>query len=390
MMTRVAKFLLCIVMLLTVALPQTYAQKEKQFTLVIDPGHGGKHPGAIGKRGTRESDVNLKVALAFGKKIKEKHPEIKIIYTRTTDKYLSLGARAAIANKAKADLFISIHANASPKRSAHGCQTFTLGAGSDAEAIAAAKYENDEVYKEEGSGHNYASNSNESAILSDILLGHDIKRSISCAEHIQRGMVKHSKLYDRGVASAGFWVLHQTEMPRILIELAFISNDKEERYLASNNGQKQLATGIFEGFSAYYEECKRSRRNSNTDETASPPADEDYSTPTEDEDTSDKAKRQEEAATNNADNSAPVFKLQILTSSTKLNKNDKRFKGKKTEYYKEGGVFKYTCEATTDYDAIVRKSKEIKKLFSGAFIVAFKNGKRINLKKAIDEYKNKQ
>ena len=390
-MARAIRLILCLLLLSAAAVPEVFAQKSKQFVLVIDPGHGVRHPGAIGKKGTRESDVNLKVSLLFGEMIRKKYPEIKIVYTRTNDTYLSLGARASIANKAKANLFISVHSNASPSRSAHGCQTFTLGAGSDAEAIAAAKYENDEVYKEEGSGQSYAANSAESAIISDIILGHDIKKSISCAEYVQAGMIKHSKLYNRGVASAGFWVLHQTEMPRILIELAFISNAKEEQYLASKNGQKQLATGIFEGFCNYYEEYKRTIIGSSTGGEAAPhtvveetPVPQETETETAVTTPPQQNKKQDEKQSNGT----PVFKIQILTSSTKLNPKDKRFKGKKVEYYTEGGVYKYTCESSTDYNLIVRKSKEIKKLFPGAFIVAFKNGKRIDTREAIKEFQD--
>lgn len=393
-MARAIRILLCLSMLFTAALPETFAQKSKQFVLVIDPGHGGKHPGAIGKRGTRESDVNLKVSLSFGEMIKKKYPDIKIIYTRKNDSYLSLGERAAIANRAKADLFISVHSNASPNRQAHGCQTFTLGAGSSAEAKAAAKYENDEVYKEEGNKQSYASNSTESAILSDIIFGHDMKKSISCAEHIQKGMIKYSKLYNRGVASAGFWVLHQTEMPRILIELAFISNDKEERYLASKNGQQQLSKGIFEGFCNYYEEWKRTRINAGATVDEAVYTEEEPAYP-EEEATLPKSdtKQQQVAQTVEAKEEkgdAPVFKIQILTSSTKLKSNDKRFKGKKVDFYKEGGVYKYTIGSSTDYNAIVRKSKELRKEFKGAFIVAFKNGKRIDTQKAIKEFQSKK
>ena len=391
-MARAIRILLCLAMLFTVALPETFAQKNKQFVLVIDPGHGGKHPGAIGKRGTRESDVNLKVSLSFGEMIKKKYPDVKIIYTRKNDSYLSLGERAAIANRAKADLFISVHSNASPNRQAHGCQTFTLGAGSSAEAKAAAKYENDEVYKEEGNKQSYASNSTESAILSDIIFGHDMKKSISCAEHIQTGMIRHSKLYNRGVASAGFWVLHQTEMPRILIELAFISNEKEERYLASKDGQQQLSKGIFEGFCNYYEEWKRTRIKSGATAAQSVQEEPEYS---QEEDTLPKNETTEQEVVPATDieeeeGDAPVFKIQILTSSTKLKSNDKRFKGKKVDFYKEGGVYKYTIGSSTDYNAIVRKSKEVRKEFNGAFVVAFKNGKRIDTQKAIKEFRSKK
>ena len=263
-MTRILHALLTLTLLLTIGSAAVYAQKSRaKYTLVIDAGHGGKDPGAIGKKGNREKTINLNVAKAFGKLVAEKYPEVKIIYTRSKDVFIPLKQRANIANKAKADLFISIHTNASKSRSARGCETFTLGSGSSAEALAAAKYENEVILQEENFEATYEGfdpRSTESYIIFELLRGHDMEKSVSCAEHIQNRMVKRSKLSNRGVSSAGFLVLHQTAMPSILVELGFISNPTEEKFLSSSNGQSQLAKGIFEGFSNYYEEYKNQDR----------------------------------------------------------------------------------------------------------------------------------
>lgn len=382
-MTRLTQIILCLTALLFALPTATMAQKkaEQQFTLVIDAGHGGKDPGAIGRGKTKEKTINLNVAKAVGNMIKEKYPEVKIVYTRSTDVYISLMQRANIANKAKADLFISIHTNAAKSRSARGCETFTLGSGSSAEAKAAAKYENEVILQEENYEKVYNGfdpRSSESYIIFELLRGHDMEKSISCAEHIQQKMVSRSKLQNRGVSSAGFLVLHQTAMPSILVELGFISNPTEEKFLASKNGQNTLAKGIFEGFSNYYKEYKK---------TMLKPSEASAQAPTEEcaEDTTPLTTTEETEKEDIGD--APIFKVQILASSSKLKSNDKRLKGVKADYYKDGNIYKYTCGASTDYNDIARMRKELSKKFKEAFVVAFRNGKRINTNKAIEEYK---
>lgn len=383
-MTRTLTLLSFLTLLLFGTMPQAMAQKQKSqdgFVLVIDPGHGGKDPGAIGKRGGREKVINLNVSKCLGNMIKDAYPEVKIIYTRSTDVFIPLIKRATIANKAKADLFISIHSNASKNRSARGCETFTLGSGSNAEAKAAAKYENEVILQEENYEQTYNGfdpRSSESYIIFDLIRTHDMEKSISCAEHMQRHMARRSGLNNRGVSLGEFLVLHQTTMPSILVELGFISNPKEEQYLVSKNGQKELAAGLFEGFKKYYEEHKRTKINikGGGKSKQAPPA----SVP-------ECAEDRETPQASPTHNNAPVFKVQILTSQKKLRSNDKRLKNVKADFYVEKGVYKYTCGASTDYNAILRKRRELSKKFKEAFIVAFKNGKRIDTAKAIEEFK---
>ena len=364
--------------LLLIATP-SFADKanegKRAFTLVIDAGHGGKDPGALGKK-AKEKAINLNVALALGEMIRNSYPEVKIVYTRKTDKWVSLMDRAAIANKAKADLFISIHTNASKSRSARGCETFTLGSGSSAEAKNAAMYENEAILLEDNFKETYKGfdpRSTESYIIFELIRSHDIEKSINCAEAIQKKMVGRSKLPNRGVSNAGFLVLHQTAMPSILVELGFITNATEEQFLASTSGQQSLTKGIFEGFSAYY------KQYGGKGVSQAVPAGKKNATV---------ATTPETTVTNQTTTSnAPVFKIQILASDTKLKSNDKRLKGLKADFYKEKGLYKYTYGATTDYYEILSMRKKISDKFKEAFIVAFRDGEKIETQKAINEYK---
>lgn len=362
--------LLLLLLALLVSAPAIMAQKnrKKQFTVVIDPGHGGIDPGALGKR-AKEKDVNMSVSKLLADMIKKKYPGIKVIFTRTTDVKIPLAKRADIANNANADLFISIHSNASKNRKANGCETFTLGAGSSAEAKAAAMYENEVILQEENHEelYNFDPRSTESYIMFELIRGHDMELSVGLAEMVQKGMVKHSKLKNRGVSSAGFLVLHRTVMPSILVELGFITNGSDENVIASKEGQKKLAKGIFEGFCNYYETyCKGN------------------STPV-----ASSADNNEESKSDAAysSDSRPVFKVQILASDKKLKKNDKRLKGVKADFYVEKGKYKYTYGESTDYNAIAKKRKDISKKFKEAFIIAFIDGERVDTQEAIKIFK---
>ena len=354
--------------------------KEKPFTLVIDPGHGGVDPGALGKS-AKEKDVNLNVSKLFADMVKEKYPEVKIIFTRTTDVQIPLVQRANIANEANADLFISIHSNASKNRSANGCETFTLGAGSSVEAKAAAMYENEVILSEDNFEEIYKGfdpRSSESYIIFELMRGQDMERSAELAQLVQNGMVNNGKLLNRGVSSAGFLVLHRTVMPKVLVELGFISNREEEKFLASKEGQKKLAKGIFDGFSRYYSLYGKPQDSTKKSEKSVADAKAKDSKPKVDD-------------SNKTKSGAPVFKIQIFATDKKLKENDSRLKGVKADFYKEGNWYKYTYGESSDYDEILRKKKEISKKFGQAFIIAFIDGKKVNTQEAINIFKkNKQ
>ena len=375
-MNSIKNILLLLLLLTFTAITTVSAQAGRRpFTVVIDAGHGGKDPGALSSnRKLKEKNINLDVALSLGKMITGTYPEIKIVYTRKTDKFVTLGDRAQIANKAKADLFISIHTNAAKSTRLNGCETFTLGSGSSAEAKKAAQYENKVMELEENYHETYKkfnSLSTEDYIVLEMLRTHDIEKSIFCADAIQKNMIRRSKRNNLGVKNAGFYVLHQTNMPSILIELGFISNPGDMKYLSSDAGKLALTKGIFDGFSAYYKQYGRSKNTARQD--APPPA----VTETETADT--------EVATSSA---APVFKIQILTSDKVLKAKDSRLKGLKTSYYKENGMYKYTYGSTTDYNEILKLHKSIKSKFKESFIVAFRGDKKISTRTAIDEYKS--
>lgn len=365
-------------LLLTLTTAQAVAQKggKKTFTVVIDAGHGGVDPGALGKK-SQEKNINFTVSNMLGEMIKKAYPEVKVIYTRTTDVKIPLARRADIANKANANLFISIHSNASTNKSANGCQTFTLGAGIDAEAKAAAMYENEVILTEDNFEETYKGfdpRSSESYIIFELMRSHDMELSVKLAEMVQKGMLGNTTLNDRGVSAAGFLVLHRTVMPSILIELGFITNSKDEGIIASKEGQAKLAKGIFNGFAEYYELYGKSKEEKESKSTAAKQGGTD--------------KGKEAKVESNAKNSGkPVFKIQIMAADSKLASDDKRFKGLKTGYYKENGIYKYTHGESEDYNKILQLKKQISDKFADAFIVAFLNGEKINTRQAIEIFK---
>lgn len=241
-----------------VILSMLYCTSMLAYTVVIDPGHGGRDVGAMGLK-AKEKDINLKVALALGNMIRRNHPEVKVIYTRSTDVFVELERRAGIAVKAKADLFISIHTNstvAGRKGTAvRGTETFTLGMHRAADNLAVAKRENSVItletnYKQKYEG--FDPNSSESYIIFELMQDRNMEASVKFARLIQKQFVSTARRVDKGVHQAGFLVLREVSMPSVLIELGFINNRQEERYLASPSGQTQLAQSIYNAFKAYY------------------------------------------------------------------------------------------------------------------------------------------
>ncbi len=229
------------------------------YTVVIDAGHGGRDAGAIGIKGTKEKTVNLKVALALGNLIRKHHPEVKVVYTRSGDTFVELQRRAQIANRAKADLFISIHTNstAAGRRgtTARGTETYTLGMHRAADNLAVAKRENSVITLEADYQQRYEDfdpNSSESYIIFEFMQDRYMEASVDLARMIQRQFVATAKRADKGVHQAGFLVLREVSMPSVLVELGFINNRQEEKYLASASGQAQLARSIYNAFKTYY------------------------------------------------------------------------------------------------------------------------------------------
>ena len=224
------------------------------YTVVIDAGHGGKDPGAIGKK-TNEKTINLNVALELGRLIKANHPDVKVVYTRDKDVFVELSERANIANRAKADLFISIHTNATAaKVGPQGAETYTLGMHRANDNLAVAKRENSVItleanYEEKYEG--FDPRSSESYIIFEFMQDKNMENSVDFAKKIQKQFRSDAGRVDRGVHQAGFLVLRATSMPSVLVELGYINNAAEENYLSSSNGVASMARSIYKAFKEY-------------------------------------------------------------------------------------------------------------------------------------------
>lgn len=224
------------------------------YTLVIDAGHGGKDPGAIG-RSSKEKNINLAVALELGRLVQENCPDVKVVYTRKTDVFVELDERANIANKNKADLFISIHTNSTAsKNGPMGTETYTLGMHRAAENLDVAKRENSVITLENDYEQRYEGfdpKSSESYIIFELMQDQNMERSVKFASLIQNQFKSYAGRQNKGVHQAGFLVLRATSMPSVLVELGYINNANEEAYLKSSNGTAAMARSIFNAFKAY-------------------------------------------------------------------------------------------------------------------------------------------
>ena len=254
---NVNRFVSLLVFICLTSFTYSYAGGSGQgatvHTLVIDPGHGGMDPGAIGPGGHHEADLALAVSLKFGEMVKQAFPNVKIIYTRTTDKFVSLADRADMANKAKADLFICIHLNSATNHDAYGTSTYVLGLHRTDDNLEIAKRENAVIELEGDKDKNYEfdPNSPEGHIIMSMKQNAFLDQSILIASKIEDELAVLSKRKSRGVKQAGFWVLYKTAMPSLLAEIGFISNPSEEQYLSTDQGQTNIATSIYKAFRAY-------------------------------------------------------------------------------------------------------------------------------------------
>ena len=377
-------YIIILLCCLWLVFPLVGAQAEsRDFIVVIDPGHGGRDPGAIGKRG-KEKNINLNVALKLGKLIKNNCKDVSIVYTRDKDTFVGLDRRAQIANDAKADLFISIHTNSVARgRTVRGTETYTLGLHRTEDNLEVAKKENAVILIESDYEQRYAGfnpNSSESYIIFEFLQDKNMEKSVQLATLIQRQFKNTAKRIDKGVHQAGFLVLRETTMPGVLVELGYISTPDEERYLLTESGTDALAKSIYRAFIKYKEQngSPIARRNEPPTNPVTPKVS--SQTKKKPLDTLQKQIKKEEK---------PIFKIQILTSDRKLSTNNKQFKGlSPVSYYQEKGIYKYTYGESTDYNKVLRTKRQIETKFKGAFIIAFKNGEKVDINQAIKEFKN--
>lgn len=377
------------------------ADGNRNFTLVIDAGHGGHDAGALGAM-SKEKNINLNVALAFGRYVEANCPDVKVVYTRKTDVFVTLHERANIANRNKADLFVSIHTNALPKgKQARGLETYTLGMNRAEENFDVAKRENAVILYEKDYKQRYEGfdpNSSESYIMFEFLQDKNMAQSVELAKMVQKRTCASANRTNKGVRQAGFLVLRETSMPSCLIELGFITTFSEEQYLNTKQGVDALGYGIYQAFVDYRNKFDKSITvpfrigermiepqqspqelvKDNTEQMPKQQGDE----------TTGKEEQKESPADTRQNDGAPVFKIQFLTATGKIRNGDKRLKDiEDYDYYVDGKTYKYTVGCSENYNEIYRLRKTILHKFPQAFIIAFKNGERTDVVEAIREYK---
>lgn len=359
-----------------------------KFVLVIDPGHGGRDAGAVGKI-SKEKNINLNVALAFGRYVQNNCPDVKVVYTRNKDVFVPLHERANIANRHKADLFVSIHTNALPKgRQARGLETYTLGMHRAADNLDVAKRENSVILIESDYKRHYEGfdpGSSESYIMFEFLQDRNMAQSVEMARLVQKRTCASTGRNNMGVKQAGFLVLRETSMPGCLIELGFISTPDEERYLNTQNGIDAMGRGIYQAFVDYKRQLNGgglAEVDSQQEKKTEVAVQEIMPVDAAKEDNVTVGKQSTEK------NIAPVFKIQILTTSLRVKGGNNQFKGlENIDYYEENGLYKYTYGSSADYNEIYQLRKNIIKKFPQAFIVAFKGDVKVNVNDAIREFK---
>jgi N-acetylmuramoyl-L-alanine amidase len=334
--------------------------------VVIDPGHGGKDPGAVGKN-SQEKNIVLAVGLKVGKLIQEKLEGVEVIYTRKDDQFIELHKRAQIANSAGADVFISIHCNSTKSPQAYGSETFVMGLHKTLDNLDVAKTENASIYYEEDYKMQYEGfdpNTDEDYILLSMFQSASIDQSINFSSKVQYYFSENCKRHDRGVKQAGFWVLYKTTMPGILIELGFLSNPTEEKYLISEQGQNELANSIviaLQEFKTEFEEINRDLKPVT------------------------KIEKKQEVV--------PVVYYRVQFASYKKEKTPdfKKFRGlPDIKMYEHEGFYKYTAGNDTSLQKASDLKKELtEKGFTDVFVVAFLDEKRIPLDEAkqLTDYK---
>ena len=343
----------------------------EKFVVVLDAGHGGKDPGNLGN-GYREKDIALKVVLAIGKEL-EKDPNIKVIYTRKNDVFVDLFVRGKIANKANADLFVSVHCDSHTSQ-AYGAGTFVLGTHRNQTNFEVAKKENSVIFLEDDYEKNYAGfdpNSPESVMSILVSLEEYLDQSIQLASLIQNNFSNKLNRKNRKVKQAGFIVLHQTVMPSVLIELGFLTNKNEGAYLNSSKGQNEMSTAIVNAILEYKKRLDENIGN-------------DYDV-TEDIEKINEFEDDISQTPNNI-----TFKIQIAASSKALETKPYNFKGLETiSRLKEGNLYKYFYGNTTSYQETKTLEDEAReKGYTSCFIVAYKDGKKIALADALKSTAN--
>lgn len=392
------------------------ATATAKFTLVIDAGHGGKDPGTRG-RVAKEKDINLRVALAFGRLVEKNCPDVQVVYTRKTDVFVPLNQRADIANKCHADIFISIHTNAiAGKKQIRGIETYTMGLRRSDEKLSAAQRENEAILMENDYQQHYAGYDPrlpESQIMFQIINDQNMQESVRLAKIIQQQLCASTGLQNKGVKQDVFLVLRETSMPACLVELGYITSPAEEQYLSSASGQSALAQGLYQAFRKYLKKdaddrfVKSSVQESPVSEagqtgptanqtppttSGSPASALAEAQPEQSQPVAATPTQSDDGAPSTVSGvSSPVFKVQFATSGRLLRQGHSTFKGlTDVGHYREAGLYKYTVGQSADYNEALSLRRKVAKLFPQAFVVAFRGDKRINLDEARAEWKRQK
>ncbi|MDD3108037.1 MAG: N-acetylmuramoyl-L-alanine amidase [Alistipes sp.] len=357
--------------------------------MVIDAGHGGNDPGAVG-RIYKEKDINLDVALQLGALIRKNYPSVKVVYTRDKDVFIPLYDRGKIANRVNADLFISIHVNSNTSHTPSGTSTYVMGVDKTGKSLDVAMKENDVItYEEDYSTkyQGYVPGSAESFIIFSFTQFTHQTQSITLADMVQKQFGRSTSLPNRGVNQAGFLVLWYASMPSILAEFGFISNPTEERYIGSDKGRSAYARCLFNAFSEYKTRCE-GRGTAIVAVDTPPSATEDSSSTSEStsESTSvaESSSVERDEPRENTARGSVTFRVQVATADHKLPKNASLFgpyRGRVTELI-VGRTYKYYVGETTSYEEALSVQRQVRQSIRDAFLVAFEGDTPISMEEA--------
>ncbi len=331
-------------------------------TIVIDAGHGGKDPGAVGKN-SYEKNINLAIALKLGSYIEKKLPDVRVIYTRKTDVFIPLHKRAKIANENNADLFISIHCNSNISNKISGSETYIMGLHKSQANLEVAKLENASILQEDNYSENYEGfnpNSPEAYIIFSLYQNAHLDHSIDIASKVQKQFKDRVGLRDRGVLQAGFLILYRITMPGILVETGYISNANDEHFLLSKDGQTYVASAIYRAFKQYKLEIEESRNLAK------------------------RAVQHIKQTDSSSLQGEIIFRVQVFSTDKEISLESTYFKGLKDMFqYKHNGLFKYCTGKESSFDKMNKLKLKLRKgKFKDAFVVAIQNGNRISIDKA--------
>ncbi len=410
-------------MLLGVFMPTTLYAQNGKFTVVLDAGHGGHDPGAMGSF-MREKDINLSIVLELGALIERNFKDVKVVYSRKTDKYLTLQERADVVNNNHADLFLCVHTNSNTNSTASGAESYTLGLAKTKANLDVAMRENSVIMLEKDYQSKYKGfdpSSVDSYIMFEFMQDKYIDKSLDMASNIQKQFVSFCNRYDRGVRQAGFWVLHRSACPSVLIEVGFISNPAEERYLSSDIGRNEMAKAIYNAFIYYKhdhdkksgiqnvfvpkrevpepkdQEIKKTEtlkrapieRAETTEvavETVIPPT----PLPAKTVQSAPAKKNYEQVQSQKATDTKVdlaknlTFKVQLFATKLTLSPNASEFKGvKNVEFFVENGLKKYTLGAENEYPKIEKIRASILSKFPDAFVIVFDGDRKLSPKEVM-------